>query len=66
MGLGRKLFDLGLAETRKAGAKALYISACSSEGTIAIYKVMGVELTDCPIKEIAEDEPYDVQMVCYV
>ena len=53
-------------EARKAGAKALYISACSSEETIAFYKAMGAELTDCPIKEIAEDEPYDLQMVCYV
>ena len=50
----------------KAGAEALYISACSSEETIAFYKAMGAELTDCPIKEIAEDEPYDLQMICYV
>ena len=53
-------------EARKAGAQALYISACSSEETIAFYKAMGAKMTDCPIKEIAEDEPYDVQMVCYV
>lgn len=65
-GLGRKLFDLGKEEARKAGAEALYISACSSEETIAFYKAMGAELTDCPIKEIADDEPYDLQMVCYV
>ena len=65
-GIGRKLFDVGKEEARKVGAKALYISACSSEETIAFYKAMGAELTDCPIKEIAEDEPYDLQMVCYV
>lgn len=34
--------------------------------TYLIYKAMGAELTDCPIKEIAEDEPYDLQMVCFV
>ena len=62
----RKLFDVGKEEARKAGAEALYISACSSEETIAFYKAMGAELTDCPIKEIAEAEPYDLQMVCYV
>ena len=65
-GIGRKLFDAGKEETRKAGAEALYISACSSEETIAFYKAMGAELADCPIKEIAEEEPYDLQMVCYV
>ena len=65
-GIGRKLFDIGKEEARKAGAEALYISACSSEETIAFYKAMGAELTDCPIKEIAEDEPYDLQLVCYV
>ena len=65
-GIGRKLFDIGKEEARKAGAKALYISACSSEETIAFYKAMGAKLTDCPIKEIAEDEPYDLQMICCV
>lgn len=64
-GIGRKLFDAGKEEARKAGAEALYISACSSEETIAFYKAMGAELADCPIKEIAE-EPYDLQMICYV
>ena len=65
-GIGRKLFDVGKEEARKAGAKALYISACSSEETIAFYKAMGAELTNCPIKEIEDAEPYDLQMVCYV
>ena len=65
-GIGRKLFDEGKKEARKAGAEALYISACSSEETIVFYKAMGAELTDCPIKEIAESEPYDLQMICSV
>ena len=65
-GIGKKLFDSGKEEARKAGAEALYISACSSEETIAFYKAMGAELADCPIKEIAEKEPYDLQMICYV
>ena len=65
-GIGRKLFDSGKEEARKAGAEALYISACSSEETIAFYKAMRAEPADCPIKEIAEDEPYDLQMICYV
>ena len=65
-GIGRRLFDVGKEEARKAGAKALYISACSSEETIAFYKAMGAELTDRPITEFAEAEPYDLQMICYV
>ena len=65
-GIGRKLFDKGKEEARKAGAEALYISACSSEETIAFYNAMGCSLTDSPIKEIAEDEPYDLQMICPV
>ena len=65
-GLGRKLFEAGKAEARKAGAEALYISACSSEETIAYYKAMGSELTSNPIKEMAEAEPCDLQMICPV
>lgn len=63
-GIGRQLFNLGKAEALKAGAKALYISACSSEETIAFYRAMGAEITDNPIPEMAEDEPYDLQMTC--
>ncbi|MGN0403408.1 MAG: GNAT family N-acetyltransferase [Acetatifactor sp.] len=66
MGIGRKLFERGKVEAKRVGAKALYISACSSEETIAFYKSMGAELTDNPIREIAEEEPYDLQMVCAV
>lgn len=65
-GIGRQLFEFGKDEARKAGAEALYISACSSEETIAFYRAMGSKLTDSPIKEIAEDEPYDLQMICPV
>ncbi|MGN0587526.1 MAG: GNAT family N-acetyltransferase [Oscillospiraceae bacterium] len=65
-GLGRKLFELGKAEAAKAGARALYISACSSEETIAFYKAMGAFVTKDTIKQLADDEPYDLQMVCIV
>ena len=63
-GVGRLLFEAGKVEARKAGAEALYISACSSEETIAFYRAMGSELTSNPIKEIAEEEPFDLQMIC--
>ena len=66
LGIGRRLFEVGKDEARKNGAEALYISACSSEETIAFYRVMGSDLTVNPIKEIAEEEPFDLQMMCPV
>jgi len=66
LGIGRRLLRKGKEEARKAGAEALYISACSSEETVAFYKAMGSRLADFPIKRIADDEPYDLQMVCYL
>ncbi|MGN0675687.1 MAG: GNAT family N-acetyltransferase [Oscillospiraceae bacterium] len=65
-GIGRKLFEIGKKEALKAGAKELYISACSSEETIAFYMAMGAEITDDPIKQLADDEPFDLQMVCKI
>lgn len=65
-GLGRRLFDIAKTEAAKAGAKALYISACSSEETIAFYMAMGAFVTPDPIKKIADDEPFDLQMICRV
>ncbi len=65
-GIGRRLFEIGKDEARKKGAEALYISACSSEETIAFYRAMGSDLARYPIKEIAEEEPFDLQMICPV
>ena len=61
-GIGRKLFELAALEAKNAGAKELYISACCSEETVNFYKAMGAVPTDDPIPEIAEAEPYDIQM----
>ena len=65
-GIGKRLFEIGIEEARKTGAEALYISACSSEETIAFYRAMGSDLASNPIKEIAEKEPFDLQMICPV
>ena len=65
-GIGRRLFEAGKDEARKNGAEALYISACSSEETIAFYRAMGSNLASDPIKEIAEEEPFYLQMICPV
>ena len=61
-GIGRQLFTLAVAEAKNAGAKELYISACCSEETVNFYKAMGAVPTNDPIPEIAEAEPYDIQM----
>ena len=63
-GIGRQLFNCAKEEAKKSGATSLYISACSAEETIAFYKAMGAEITENPIKEFAEAEPYDLQMIC--
>lgn len=63
-GLGRMLFQIARTRAQEMGAKQLYISACSSEETIAFYKAMGCKLAINPITSIVEDEPMDVQMIC--
>ena len=61
-GIGRKLFELAALEAKNAGAKELYISACCSEETVNFHKAVGAVPTNDPIPEIAEAEPYDIQM----
>ncbi len=61
-GIGRMLFEKAIDEARRSGARELYISACSSEETIAFYRAMGAELTADPIREMADKEPCDLQM----
>ena len=62
-GIGRQLWNLAVAEAKRAGAKELYISACCSEETVNFYKAMGAVVTKDPLPEIAEAEPYDIQMI---
>ena len=61
-GLGRALFERALGEARARGASCLYISACSSRETIAFYRAMGCVLADQVIPELAEEEPFDLQL----
>lgn len=62
-GIGRMLFQRAIEEGRLAGARQLYISACSSKETIGFYLAMGCRLADEVIPALAEDEPYDLQLV---
>lgn len=62
-GIGRKLWNLAVAEAKNAGAAQLHISACCSEETVNFYKAMGAAVTDDPIAELAEAEPHDIPMI---
>ena len=62
MGLGKELFRLACGEAKMLGAKKLYISAHSSEESQAVYRSLGCMDAVEVNKDIAENEPYDVQM----
>lgn len=61
-GIGKELFKLACDEAKRIGAKKIYISAHSSKESQAAYRRLGcidaVEIN----KEIAENEPFDIQM----
>ncbi|MDE7329671.1 MAG: GNAT family N-acetyltransferase [Clostridia bacterium] len=61
-GIGKALFKLACKSAKRFGAKKLYISAHSTEDSIAAYKSFGC----IPAKEInvtlAEKEPFDLQL----
>ncbi|MGN0634079.1 MAG: GNAT family N-acetyltransferase [Oscillospiraceae bacterium] len=62
MGIGKRLFGEICREASLLGAKKLYISAHSSKESQAAYRKLGcvdaIEIN----REIAENEPFDVQM----
>ncbi len=61
-GIGRRLIETVLDHARRRGAEALYASCCSAEETVRFYQAMGFEPSRNPIPELAEAEPYDIQM----
>ncbi|SFC23366.1 Ribosomal protein S18 acetylase RimI [Alkalibacterium subtropicum] len=61
-GLGKKLFDLSSREAKKMGAEKLYISAHSSEETIAFYKNVGCKEAEEYSEKLVADEPFDCQL----
>ena len=61
-GLGKELFKLACGEAKMLGAKKLYISAHSSKESQEAYRRLGcVEAMEVNL-QIAENEPYDIQM----
>ena len=61
-GIGKELFKRTCTEAKQSGAKKLYISAHSSEESQAVYRSLGCMDAVEVNKDIAENEPYDVQM----
>ena len=62
MGIGTGLFRAICREARLLGAEKLYISAHSSKESQAAYRKLGCVDAEEINREIAENEPFDVQM----
>ena len=62
MGIGRELFRLACDKARQRGAKKLYISAHSSRESQCAYRRLGCVEAEEINSEIAENEPFDIQM----
>lgn len=61
-GIGKELFKLACGEAKNIGAEKLYISAHSSKESQAAYRRLGCVEAEEINKEIAENEPFDIQM----
>lgn len=61
-GVGRKLFELACAAAKEFGATKMYISAHSAEESAAAYKSYGCVFAQEINRELAEKEPYDLQL----
>lgn len=61
-GIGRKLFQEICIGAKQLGAQKLYISANSSEETVAFYKAIGCCEAMEINQELFEKEPFDVHM----
>lgn len=61
-GIGRRLFAMACDGAREAAAQKLYISAHSAEDSIAAYKSYGCTEAAEINAELAEKEPFDLQL----
>lgn len=61
-GIGKRLFQLICQEAKVLGAEKLYISGHSSEESQGAYKALGCVLAKEINEEIAQSEPFDVQL----
>lgn len=61
-GIGRELFQLVCEEAERLGAEKLYISGHSSKESQGAYRALGCVLAKEINQEIAQSEPFDVQL----
>ncbi len=61
-GIGKRLFQLCAKEALNCGATKLYIGAHPSYESQAFYQKMGTELAQEINAEIAQREPFDIQL----
>lgn len=62
LGIGKRLFSLCACQAKEWGAKKLYISTHSAEETQHFYKAVGCTNAAEINKELAEHEPFDLQL----
>lgn len=62
MGIGKWLFHLACEEAKSIGAEKLYISAHSSRESIAAYHRLGCTQAQEINEQIAQSEPFDLQL----
>jgi len=64
MGIGKELFRLASEGAKAISAEKLYISAQSSKETIAAYHRLGCTQAQEINEQIAQSEPFDLQLEC--
>jgi GNAT superfamily N-acetyltransferase len=65
-GVGTRLFEHARTTARKRGAKALYVSATPTEGTVNFYLRRGCAIAPEPDPELLALEPEDIHLLCPV
>ena len=63
-GIGKELFRLVCNDAKNAGAEKLYISAHPSKESQEAYSHLGCVFAKEVNQELAENEPFDIQMEC--
>ena len=62
-GVGMQLFEAAVSFARRAGAKALYVSAAPTENTVDFYLNRGCVLAPEPDPALLAAEPDDIHLV---
>jgi GNAT superfamily N-acetyltransferase len=62
-GIGRRLTEIVADFAREQGARALYVSATPSRGTVDAYLKLGARALESPDPELLEREPGDIHLI---